>query len=69
MIEGVEITIYSTTGENIAFDLSPAQLAIVVKILGLQLEPGQEIRCFSDSALKRIAEMKSNPLHLQIVES
>lgn len=68
MIEGVELTIYSTTGENIAFDLSPTQLAIIIKILGLKLEPNQEIRCFSDSSLKRIAEMKGNPLKLQEME-
>lgn len=68
MIEGAEITIYSTDGNCISFDLSPSQLAIVIKILGIQLEEEQEIRCFSDSALKQIVEMKSNPLHLQSVE-
>ena len=62
--EGAELCYYFN-GESHAVDLSDAQFAIITKILGLQFREDGAVRCFSDDALKRIVEMKGNPLRLE----
>lgn len=64
-IEGVDLTIYTTDGDGVTIDLSPTQLAVVVKILGIEFGEGQSIQCFSDATLQRLAQMKGNPLNLR----
>ena len=60
--EGAELCYYYN-GESHGIDLSDTQFAIVAKILGLEItEDG--VRAFSDDTLKRLFEMKSNPLQL-----
>lgn len=65
MIEGVELNIYYTNGENESIPLSEIQTTIVMKILGLEKQINGDIICFSDESLKKIAEMKGNPLQLR----
>lgn len=62
--EGAELCYY-VNGESNAISLSDAQFAIVAKILGLEIEPNGEIRCFSDETLGRLAKMDGNPLKLK----
>lgn len=60
--EGAELCYYYN-GESHGIDLSDTQFAIVAKILGLEItEDG--VRAFSDDTLKRLFEMKGNPLQL-----
>lgn len=61
--EGAEICYYYN-GESHSIDLSDAQFAIVAKILGLKITP-YGVNCFSDETLKKITEMKGNPLKLE----
>jgi len=53
MIEGVELIVYDTNGNNFSMDLSPTQLLAVCKILGIQTRNG-ELSYFSDDSLKVI---------------
>lgn len=60
--EGAELCYY-IDGESNAISLTDTQFAIVAKILGLEItEDG--VRAFSDDTLKKLFEMKSNPLQL-----
>ena len=60
--EGAELCYY-IDGESNAISLTDTQFAIVAKSLGLEItEDG--VRAFSDDTLKRLFEMKSNPLQL-----
>lgn len=61
--EGAEICYYYN-GESHSIDLSDTQFAIVAKILGLKIT-SNGVNCFSDETLKKITEMKGNPLKLE----
>ena len=62
--EGAELCYY-VNGESEAISLSDTQFAVIVKILGLEIQPDGTVNCFSDETLKRLAEMTGNPLKLQ----
>lgn len=68
MIEGVELNLYYTNGENECIPLSATQATIVMKILGLSKEKNGNISCFSDESLDKMAEMRGNPLHLKKID-
>ena len=63
--EGAELCYY-VNGESREIALSDVQFAIVVKILGLQINGEKSISCFSDETLKQFLKMKGNPLNLKI---
>lgn len=65
--EGAEICFY-TNGESHSFSLSDVQFAVIVKMLGLQMNRNDEISCFSDDTLKQFLTMKGNPLKLCPIE-
>jgi hypothetical protein len=60
---------FNFNNETHYFDLSDLQFNIIVKILGLEfhqkLNGNNEIKCFSDDTLKRISELKGNPLQFK----
>lgn len=62
--EGAELCYYYND-ESHGIDLSNTQFAIIAKILGLEINPDGSVNCFSDEALKRLANMDSNPLKLK----
>lgn len=62
--EGAEICYYYN-GESHAISLSDIQFAVVVKILGLEVNEDESVNCFSDATLKKFITMKGNPLNLQ----
>jgi hypothetical protein len=62
--EGAEICYYHD-GESHTISLSDIQFAIVVKILGLEVNANESVNCFSDETLKQFLTMKGNPLNLQ----
>ena len=65
VIAGAELTMYLGGGNSDTLSLSPLQLAIVIKILGLSLETETgDIACSSDEMLK----LKGNPLRLREVD-
>lgn len=55
-IEGAELTIYTTNGENLSIDLSPTQLKAIVGILGISFN-GNMLNCFSDESVNKLYEM------------
>lgn len=64
--EGAELCYY-INGESNAISLTNTQFAIIGKILGLKItEDG--VSAFSDETLKRLSEMKGNPLKLVEVQ-
>lgn len=62
--EGAEICYYYN-GESHTISLSDIQFAVVVKILGLEVNADESVNCFSDATLKQFITMKGNPLNLQ----
>ena len=65
VIAGAELTMYLGGGNSDTLSLSPMQLAIVIKILGLSLETETgDIACYSDETLKQMLKLKGNPLRL-----
>lgn len=66
-IEGVELNIYSINGQDFSINLSPKQLLIVIKILGLDLTYDGNLKCFSDETLDEFITMKGNPLKLKLI--
>lgn len=65
MIKYAEIMLYDENDDAIGFELSPVQLELVCKLLGVKLgEPGT-IKCFSDNTLKQFLNLKGNPLKLE----
>lgn len=62
--EGAEICYYYN-GESHTISLSDIQFAVVVKILGLEINADESVNCFSDATLKQFITMKGNPLNLQ----
>ena len=69
IIAGAELTMYLGGGSSDTLSLSPMQLAIVIKILGLSLDPENgDIACYSDETLKQMLKLKGNPLRLREVD-
>lgn len=63
--EGAEICYYYN-GESYSVSLSDIQFAIIVKLLGIQINEDGSINCFTDETLKKFMSMKSNPLAFKI---
>lgn len=63
MLEGVELCVY-IDGDSHSYPLTDMQIAVIGKILGLQLS-SQTMSCFSDDTLKQFFSMKGNPLRLK----
>lgn len=54
MIEGIELTIYTNDGNDIAFGLTPTQTEVIFKALGIQIDSkNNEITSFADNSLKK----------------
>lgn len=64
-IEGAELNIYSTNGQDLSIDLSVKQLSVLIKILGLDLTDENTLSCFSDDTLNDLIKMQGNPLKLK----
>lgn len=65
MIQDANIVLYNENYDTIEIPLSPMQLEIVCKILGIKsAEPGA-ISCYSDTTLKKMMKMNGNPLALK----
>lgn len=61
MIEGAELTVYLKNGENISLDLTPTQLAGVIKLLGISYDKkNQSFTMFSDEGLKNFMDKTIN---------
>lgn len=57
MIEGAELTVYVDGGENITIDLSPVQLAGIIKLLGIEYNATDStVTMFSDDTVKLLIE-------------
>lgn len=70
-LEQVYLSLQYTDGKIENIELSPTQLATIIKILGLNNFTKDEIytekykyTCYSDDTLKRFFAMESNPLRL-----
>lgn len=63
--EGTELFYYYDNGECHGISLSSIQFSIVIKILGLEINPDGSVNCFSDETLKRFFTMDNNPLKLK----
>lgn len=63
-IEEVEMTFYDNFGNQESIELSPMQMAIVLKILGISRTSSTSISCFSDETLRKFTQMQGNPLRL-----
>lgn len=64
-IEGVELTIYCSNGENISFDLSPAQTKGIITMLGITDFDGESFKCYSDDAVLRLSESLQKRIKLK----
>lgn len=62
--DGADLTLYYK-GQQFDIGLSPLQLQTVIKVLGLSFIPPQDVLSFSDETLKKLWEMKGNPLKLK----
>ena len=68
MIQDANIVLYNENYDTIEIPLSPMQLEIVCKILGIKsADPGM-ISCYSDTTLKKMMQMKGNPLALKSIK-
>ena len=66
MIDGADLTLYDENGNNFTIGLSNNQLAICLKILGIEMSmDGRSYTMFSDDTLRTFAKMKSNPLRYE----
>ena len=63
-ISSAELTI-GTMERDFFIELSPLQLAIVCKLLGVHFLDEDTIACYSDETLQKLSEMKGNPLRLK----
>jgi len=65
MIKYAEIMLYDENDDTAGFELSPMQLEVVCKLLGIKSgdQPGT-ITCYSDDTLKQLMQIKGNPLKL-----
>lgn len=64
MIDGAELIIYDENGDDFTIELSATQLAVCIKILGIEAN-NDYYTSFSDDTLKRFSKMKGNPLSLK----
>ena len=62
--EGAELCYYCN-GESNAIALSDTQFAIIVKILGLEINADESVNCFSDKTLKFLATIDNHPLKMK----
>ena len=63
--EGSELNFYCN-GQSYSIALTDMQFGVILKILGLKVnEETNEITCFSDEGIEKLAKMKGNPLHLK----
>ncbi len=62
-MDAAELWIY-VNGESYICSLTLVQVAVIGKILGLQIHKGT-MSCYSDNTLEQLAQMQSNPLKLQ----
>lgn len=64
MIKYAEIMLYDENDDTAGFELSPIQLELVCKLLGIKpgAQPGT-ITCYSDNTLKQFLNLKGNPLN------
>lgn len=61
MIEGAEITLYLKDGDNLSLDLSPLQLAAIIKLLGLRYDKINDTwGMFSDESLQKLMDKTIN---------
>ena len=68
MIQDANIVLYNENYDTIEIPLSPMQLEIVCKILGIKsADPGM-ISCYSDTTLKKMMQMKGNPLAVKSIK-
>lgn len=65
IIEGAELNVYTQYGEDFSVDLSPTQLFVLIKILGIELSDNKTFSCFSDETLKKLIKLEANPLNLK----
>ena len=63
MWEGAELCVY-INGESHSYPLTTMQVAVVGKILGLQITE-DTMSCYSDDTLRQLVQMKGNPLRLE----
>lgn len=54
---------------NVSIPLSPMQVAVIIKILGIKFHDDEHIRCHSDDSLIKICGMNSNPLHFKEISN
>lgn len=67
MINSAELTIYLNNDENISFELSPMQLLIIVKILGIDYNvKNSTVNMFSDETLDYLTKIEKNPLKFKL---
>lgn len=68
-MDGADLTIYFGDEEQINLSLSPIQLKTIIKVLGLKITPlmkgGYQINQFSDTGLKQLWEIETNPFKLK----
>ena len=69
MIQNADIVLYDENYDTIEISLSPTQLEIVFKILGIKTTGEQgTISCYSDATLKKLMKTKGNPLALKPIK-
>lgn len=68
MIESVNLSIWFDDGNQNEIELSPMQVLVVLKLLGIQPAENGCISCYSDKTLKQFTEMQGNPLRLVEVQ-
>ncbi|WP_338631951.1 hypothetical protein [Clostridium baratii] len=62
-IEGVELTIYGSEGDNFSIPLTSTQSLVIFKILGFEFQY-KNYSMFTDKTLNQLMKMKGNPLNL-----
>lgn len=60
------IKLSNECGDEYELPLSEAQLATVLRILGITHMNGDEYTCFSDEMLEAFHQMDGNPLKIEI---
>lgn len=68
MIESAELCLDLNNGEYIALSLTDTQMTLVADILGLSYDLASKgFWCRSDESIKKLYDMKTNPLQLKAV--
>ena len=69
MIQSADLTLYDENDDSIEIPLSPMQLEMICRILGIKnTDSPNTIRCYSDATLRKMLNMKGNPLTLKPVK-